>query len=123
MYAIIDIADKQFKVRKGETLYVPHLSDRDADDTFTVGRVLLVSDGDGGVHVGAPLVESARIEARVLGHVKGDKVLVFKKKRRKRYKVTRGHRQQYTQLRIEAFSMDEEGETQDAEPQQTAEAA
>ncbi len=128
-YAIVDIADKQFKVQEDETLYVPHLSDFNVDDTFTVDRVLLTSNGDGDVQLGAPVVEGVRVEARVLNHVKGDKVIVFKKKRRKRYRVKRGHRQQYTQIRIEALSVDEkdqkdeESETQNAEPQKTAEAA
>ena len=97
-------------VRKGETVYVPHLSDRRTDDTFDVDRVLLVSDGDGDVQLGTPLLDAAHVSARVLGHVKGDKVTVFKKKRRKRYNVKRGHRQRYTQLRIEELSLDDKNE-------------
>ncbi len=105
MYAIIDIADKQFKARVGEKLYVPHRPDVSEGDALPVERVLLVSDEDGTVHLGTPHVEGAHVEAKVLGHVKGDKVLVFKKKRRKRYKVKKGHRQRYTQIRIETLSM------------------
>lgn len=105
MYAIVDIKDKQFKVREGDTLYVPYHADVDADDTLTLDRVLLVSDGDGDVTVGTPTVDGATVAARVLDHVKGDKILVFKKKRRKRYRVKRGHRQPYTQIKIESLNV------------------
>ncbi len=103
MYAIVEIKGKQFKVREQDKLYVPHLDDAQADESVTFDRVLLVG-GQGEVHVGAPTVEGAQVQARVLGHVKADKVLVYKKKRRKRYRVTRGHRQQYTQIQVEALS-------------------
>jgi large subunit ribosomal protein L21 len=103
MYAIVDVKDKQFKVREGQRLYVPRHSDVEPDDTLTFDRVLLVSDGDGDVAIGTPTVDGASVEARVLDQVKGDKVLVFKKKRRKRYRVKRGHRQPYTQVQIEAL--------------------
>ena len=104
MYAIVDIKDKQFKAREGETLYVPHHDGAEADDTLTFDRVLLVSDGDGKVTLGTPTVEGASVTARVVDQVKGDKVIVFKKKRRKRYRVKRGHRQQYTKVQIEALT-------------------
>jgi len=104
MYAIVDVKDKQFKVQEDDTLYVPYHSDADADQELTLDRVLLVSDGDGDVTVGTPTVEDASISARVVEHVKGDKVIVFKKKRRKRYRVKRGHRQQYTQVHIESLN-------------------
>ncbi len=103
MYAIVDIKDKQFKVREGEYVYVPHHADAEIDDMFTFDRVLLVSDGEGNVQLGTPTVEGASVTARVLDQVKGDKVIVFKKKRRKRYKVKKGHRQQYTKIEIEAL--------------------
>jgi large subunit ribosomal protein L21 len=105
MYAIVDIKSKQFKVREGDTLYVPHLQ-TDAGEEITFEDVLLTANGDdsGGVQVGAPHVEGASVSATVLDHVKGDKVTVFKKKRRKRYRVKRGHRQQYTQIRVEALN-------------------
>ena len=105
MYAIVDIKSKQFKVREGDTLYVPHLQ-TDAGEEITFEDVLLTANGDdsGGVQVGAPHVEDASVSATVLDHVKGDKVTVFKKKRRKRYRVKRGHRQQYTQIRVEALN-------------------
>ncbi|PSQ98004.1 MAG: 50S ribosomal protein L21 [Bacteroidetes bacterium SW_7_64_58] len=104
MYAVVDVKDKQFKVREDDTLYVPYHSEADADQELTLDRVLLVSDGDGDVTLGTPTVEDASVEARVLEHVKGDKVIVFKKKRRKRYRVKRGHRQQYTQIQIESLN-------------------
>ena len=105
MYAIVDISDKQFKVRSGETLYVPHQAEAEADDTLNFDRVLLVSDGDGDVTVGTPTVDGASVKARVVEHVKGDKVIVFKKKRRKRFRVKKGHRQQYTQIRVEDLAV------------------
>lgn len=126
MYAIVDIADKQFKVRENDTLYVPHRPDAAADDTLTLDRVLLVSDGEGDVHLGTPTVKGALVKARVVEHVKGDKILVFKKKRRKRYQVKRGHRQQYTRIRIEELSLNGARETEEAQEtgeEETEEAA
>jgi large subunit ribosomal protein L21 len=119
MYAIVDVKDKQFKVREGDTLYVPYHSEADEDDTLTLDRILLVSDGDGDVTIGTPTVDGASATARVLEHVKGDKVIVFKKKRRKRYRVKRGHRQQYTQIEIESLTTNGAGSPSseaDAEP-------
>jgi large subunit ribosomal protein L21 len=105
MYAVVDVKDKQFKVQEGDTLYVPYHSDANADQELTLDRVLLLSDGEGEVTLGTPTVEDASVTARVLEHVKGDKVIVFKKKRRKRYRVKRGHRQQYTQIEIESLNV------------------
>ena len=105
MYAIVDVKDKQFKVREDDTLYVPYHSEADADETLTIDRVLLVSNEDGDVTIGTPTVEDVSVTARVVDHVKGDKVIVFKKKRRKRYRVKRGHRQQYTQIQIESLGV------------------
>jgi large subunit ribosomal protein L21 len=103
MYAIVDVKDKQFKVREDDTLYVPYHAEADVDEELTLDRVLLVSDEDGDVTLGTPTVDDATVQARVVDHVKGDKVIVFKKKRRKRYRVKRGHRQQYTQIQIESL--------------------
>jgi large subunit ribosomal protein L21 len=105
MYAIVDVKDKQFKVQEDDTLYVPYHSSAEVDDELTLDRVLLVSDGDGDVTIGTPSVEGASVQARVVDQVKGDKVIVFKKKRRKRYRVKRGHRQQYTQIQIESLAV------------------
>ncbi|GIV59729.1 50S ribosomal protein L21 [Rhodocaloribacter litoris] len=103
MYAIVEIAGKQYKVREQDRLYVPR-QQAEVDETLTFDRVLLVSNDDE-VRVGTPVVEGARVQARVLDHVKADKVLVFKKKRRKRFKVKRGHRQPYTRIEISAVSL------------------
>ncbi|MEM9665970.1 MAG: 50S ribosomal protein L21, partial [Bacteroidota bacterium] len=94
MYAIVEIAGKQYKVQTNDTLYVPRIAASAADDTVSFDKVLLVS-GDGDVKVGTPTVEGASVTAKVLQHVKGDKIVVFKKKRRKRFKVKRGHRQPF----------------------------
>ena len=102
MYALVEIKGKQYKVHEHQTLYVPYFHDAQADDTLTFDRVLLLANGDA-IEVGTPTVDGATVTATVLDHVKGDKVLVFKKKRRKRYKVKRGHRQHYTQIQIDAF--------------------
>jgi large subunit ribosomal protein L21 len=106
MYAIVDVKDKQFKVRENDTLYVPYHADAEVDETLTLDRVLLLSNGDGDTTVGTPTVDGATVTARVVDHVKGDKVIVFKKKRRKRYRVKKGHRQQYTQIHIESLNAD-----------------
>ena len=103
MYAIVEIGGKQFKVAEGDRLYVPRLKD-DVGSDVTFDRVLLVS-GDDGVTVGAPTVGGASVTAEVLDHVKGDKIIVFKKKRRKGYRVKNGHRQPYTQIKIGGLSV------------------
>ncbi|MFO8100070.1 MAG: 50S ribosomal protein L21 [Salinibacter sp.] len=105
MYAIVDVKDKQFKVREDDTLYVPYHASAEVDDELTLDRVLLVSDEEGDITLGTPTVEGATVQARVVDQVKGDKVIVFKKKRRKRYRVKRGHRQQYTQIQIESLGV------------------
>jgi len=112
MYAIIDVADKQFKVREGQEIFVPYHSDLSAEDTLSIDRVLLLSN-DEEVTVGTPTVDGASVEATVVEHVKGDKVLVFKKKRRKRFKVKRGHRQQYTKIHIDSITTGVSSETEE----------
>jgi large subunit ribosomal protein L21 len=102
MYAIVEIAGKQYKVQENAKLYVPRLSATE-NESVTFDRVLLLSGNDG-VQIGAPTVAKASVSATVLRHVKGDKVLVFKKKRRKRYRLKRGHRQQYTQIQVDTLS-------------------
>ncbi len=103
MYAIVDIAGKQFSVREKDQLVVPRLKGN-AKDAVTLDRVLLVA-GNGDVHIGTPVVPDASVEATILEHVKGDKILVFRKKRRKRFKVKRGHRQPWTRIEINALSI------------------
>ncbi|MCB0770373.1 MAG: 50S ribosomal protein L21 [Flavobacteriales bacterium] len=101
MYAIVDIAGQQFKVTKAQKLKV-HRLEAEEGKHVELDNVLLVSDGKT-VNVGTPKVEGFRIAAKVLAHSKGDKVLVFKKKRRKGYQKLNGHRQQITELWIEAI--------------------
>lgn len=101
MYAIVDIAGQQFKVSQGQKLKV-HRLEAEEGKFVELDQVLLVSDGKA-VSVGTPTVEGARIAAKVLTHSKGDKVLVFKKKRRKGYQTLNGHRQAITELWIEAI--------------------
>ena len=98
MYAIVEIAGQQFKVEKERKVYVHRLpQDEGAEVSFD--RVLLI-DNDGVISIGAPVVEGAKITATVLKHLKGDKVIVFKKKRRKGYKKKNGHRQYLSQIQI-----------------------
>ncbi|MDD4107828.1 MAG: 50S ribosomal protein L21 [Prolixibacteraceae bacterium] len=99
MYAIVEIAGQQFKVEPDKKLFV-HQLDAAEGDSVDFDKVLLV-DNDGNVSVGTPTVDGAKVSAKVLEHVKGDKVLVFKKKRRKGYRKLNGHRQQFTQIQIE----------------------
>lgn len=101
MYAIVEIAGQQFKVEKERKIYVQRLEVAEGDEVH-FEKVLLV-DNDGKVKVGTPAVKGARVTAKVLEHVKGDKVLVFKKKRRKGYKKLNGHRQQYTRIQIDSI--------------------
>lgn len=99
MYAIVEIGGQQFKAEKGRKLYV-NLMQSEVGASVEFDNVLLV-DNDGKVKVGKPAVKDAKVTAKVLGDVKGDKVIVFKKKRRKGYVVKNGHRQNYTQIEIE----------------------
>lgn len=99
MYAIVDIAGKQFKVTKDQKIFAPKLNG-EAGDKIEFDQVLLV-DNDGKVKVGSPTVKGAKVSGKILEHLKGDKVIVFKKKRRKGYKVKNGHRQDFTKLVIE----------------------
>ena len=101
MYAIVEIAGQQFKVERGVKVYV-HRLDANEGAKVQFDKVLLVDNG-GKVQVGTPSIDGATVAATVLGHVKGDKVIVFKKKRRKGYQKSNGHRQQFTQLLIQGI--------------------
>jgi large subunit ribosomal protein L21 len=98
MYAVVDIAGQQYKVAPTNKYYVPRL-EGDAGTKVEFDKVLLLAN-ENTITVGAPLIKGIKVEATVLGHVKDDKVIVFKKKRRKGYRVKKGHRQQYTQIEI-----------------------
>lgn len=100
MYAIVDIQGQQFKVEKDQTLFV-HRINEDEGKSVTFDNVKLVDNG-GKISVGTPTVKGASVQAKVLEHLKGDKVIVFKKKRRKGYKVKNGHRQYLTKIQIES---------------------
>jgi len=101
MYAIVDIAGKQFKVEKDQKLYVHRLPE-DEGKSVKFDNVMLI-DNDGKVSVGTPQVKGASVKAKVLEHLKGDKVIVFKKKKRKGYQKKNGHRQYLTQIQIESI--------------------
>ncbi|WP_116789614.1 50S ribosomal protein L21 [Flavobacterium psychrotrophum] len=98
MYAIVEIAGQQFKVSKDQKVFVHRLEGKEGD-AVNFAKVLLLDD-NGSITLGAPAIEGASVEAKVLQHLKGDKVIVFKKKRRKGYKVKNGHRQSLTQIQI-----------------------
>ncbi|MBP5995449.1 MAG: 50S ribosomal protein L21 [Crocinitomicaceae bacterium] len=98
MYAIVEIAGQQFKVQKDQKVFVHRLA-AEAGANLEFDRVLLV-DNDGKITLGAPAIEGAIVTATVIDHVKGDKVIIFKKKRRKGYRKRNGHRQQFTAITI-----------------------
>jgi large subunit ribosomal protein L21 len=102
MYAIVEINGQQFKAEQGKKLFVHHIKDAEAGKTVEFEKVLLV-DADGAVKVGAPTVEGAKVVCEVVNPlVKGDKVIVFKMKRRKDYRVRNGHRAQFTEIEIKS---------------------
>lgn len=98
MFAVVDIDGQQLKVSPSERLYVPKMAG-EVGKTVKFERVLLVAD-DKSVKVGNPTVKGVSVQGKVLGHAKDDTVIVFKKKKRKGYRVRRGHRQQYTEIEI-----------------------
>ncbi len=101
MYAIVEIAGQQFKVAKDQKVYVHRLQGEEGSKV-TFDNVLLLEDGSN-ITIGAPAIDGAAVEAKVIKHLKGDKVIVFKKKRRKGYKVKNGHRQSLTEIVIESI--------------------
>ncbi len=102
MYAIVNIAGQQFKVQNNDNLFV-HRLDAEEGAQVEFDNVLLV-DNDGSVKVGTPTISGAKVTAKVINHQKGDKVIVFKKKRRKGYQKQNGHRQQFTKIQISNIS-------------------
>ena len=102
MYAIVEIQGQQFKAEQDKKLFVHHIKDVEAGKTVEFDKVLLV-DADGAVKVGAPTVDGAKVVCEVVNPlVKGDKVIVFKMKRRKDYRVRNGHREQFTEVVIKS---------------------
>ena len=102
MFAVVEIAGQQFKVTKDDKIFVPLIESK-VGSKITFEKVLLLGD-EKQTKLGTPYLSGATIEAKVLGHVLDDKVSVFKKKKRKGYKVHRGHRQQYTEIEITKVS-------------------
>jgi large subunit ribosomal protein L21 len=101
MYAIVEMAGQQFKLAKDQKVFVHRLPGKEGDKV-TFDKVLLLDDGK--VTIGAPAIEGAAVTAKILSHLKGDKVIVFKKKRRKGYRVKNGHRQAFTEIQIESIA-------------------
>lgn len=101
MYAIVEIAGQQFKVAKDQKVFVHRLQGEEGSNV-SFDNVLLLDDGK--VTIGAPAIEGAAVTAKILSHLKGDKVIVFKKKRRKGYRKKNGHRQSLTEIQIESIT-------------------
>lgn len=99
MFAVVEIAGKQFKVSKGDILEVPKLKDTKEGDKVKVASILLKSDA-GKTEIGTPSVEGAQVDLKILEHGKGDKIIVFKMKPKKRYQKKQGHRQAYTKVEV-----------------------
>jgi len=106
MYAIVEVGGMQWKISNKKTIRVPKLEE-EPGQSIELDRVLLVVD-NGKVNIGKPIVPQAKVKATVLSHGKAKKIKVFKKKRRKGYRVLRGHRQEYTELRIDRISFSKE---------------
>ena len=102
MYAIVEIAGQQFKVEKDQRYFVHQLDGKEGDKVV-FDNVLLLDD-KGKISVGAPAVKGAQVTAKIEQHLKGDKVIVFKKKRRKGYAVKNGHRQRFSEITVESIS-------------------
>jgi len=103
MYAIVQIGGHQYRVAEGDTLYVDRQT-QNAGDGFSIDEVLMINDGNGGVSIGSPVIEGASVKATLVDHVKADKVIVFKKKRRKGYRKKNGHWQPMSQIKIESIA-------------------
>jgi large subunit ribosomal protein L21 len=102
MFAIVSIAGQQFKVEEGQQIFVHRLAANEGD-SVSFSSVHLI-DNDGKVRIGEPDIKGASVKASVLGHLQGDKVVVFHKKRRKGYRKKNGHRQQFTSIKIESIA-------------------
>jgi len=103
MYAVVEIAGQQFKVQSGQEIFV-HRLEGEEGASIAFNKVLLV-ENEGNVSIGLPVIDGAEISATILSHLRGDKVLVFKKKRRKSYQKCNGHRQYLTKIKIEEITV------------------
>ena len=101
MYVVVDIAGQQFKVEKDQQIFVHRLEGKEGDKV-SFDQVLLIDNG-GKISVGAPAIKDASVTGKIMEHLRGDKVYVFKKKRRKGYKKRNGHRQDFTKIQIESI--------------------
>ena len=101
-YAVVQTGGKQYRVQDGDTLTVEKLSG-EAGDSVSLDEVVAVSDGKD-LNVGAPTVDGASVKASIVKHIRGPKVVNYKKKRRKGYKVKNGHRQQYTKIKVDSIN-------------------
>ena len=99
MYAIVEVLGQQFKVEAGRKLFVHRMEEAERGSQIELDKVLLI-DNEGNSRVGGPTIEGAKVVAEVVSHVRGEKVLVFHKKRRKGYRKLNGHRQNFTELMI-----------------------
>lgn len=104
MYAVFRTGGKQFRAEPGARLRIPSL-DVEPGDSVVFDQVLLASDGEETVHVGTPTVDGASVRAEVIRHGRGDKVIVFKRKRRKGYRKKQGHRQNFTEIRVDEVAL------------------
>ncbi len=102
MYAIVEIAGQQFKVEEGKKIFV-HRLEAEEGKALEFDQVLLIED-EGKISIGEPVIKDAVVEGKVIDHVRGDKVIIFKKKRKKGYRVKNGHRQNFTQVEIVSIS-------------------
>ena len=104
MYAVFQTGGKQFRVEAGVRLRIPSL-DVEPGDSVTFDKVLLTGDGEENIVVGTPTVDGASVKAEVIRHGRADKIIVFKRKRRKGYRKKQGHRQKFTEIRIEEVAL------------------
>ena len=103
MYAVIETGGKQYRVSSGEKLKVEQLA-ADIGSQITIDKVLMVADGDK-ISIGKPLVNGAKVQATVINHGRGEKVKIFKLRRRKHYKKQQGHRQNFTEIQVDQISV------------------
>ncbi|MDH3270658.1 MAG: 50S ribosomal protein L21 [Gemmatimonadota bacterium] len=104
MYAVFETGGKQFRAEPGARIRIPSL-DVEPGQSVTFDQVLLAGDGEEKIQVGAPMVDGASVKAEVIRHGRGDKLIVFKRKRRKGYRKKQGHRQNFTEIRVEDVAL------------------
>ena len=104
MYAVFETGGKQFRAEPGTRIRIPTL-DAEPGESVTFDHILLADDGEDNVQVGAPTVDGASVKAEILRHGRDKKIIVFKRKRRKGYRKKQGHRQGFTEIRIEEVAL------------------